>query len=204
MTPALSVIIPCFNHGQYIQEAIDSVLQIKNIGYEIIIIDDGSTDPFTISKLHELKETGFTILSQHNSGLAHTRNKGIEAASGKYILPLDADNKIKPEYIYKALPLLESDEFDIVYSKPLFFGTYSSGRHYKTRPFEIMDLIVENYIDACAVYKKEVWEKLNGYDTTMPYPGQEDWEFWIHAFAKKCAFKFLDEELFYYRIETIP
>ena len=203
MAPVLSVIIPCYNHGRYIQEAIDSIPADKEDKYEIIIVDDGSTDSLTIRKMHELKKSGYTVISQQNSGMpACTRNTGISAATGKYILPLDADNKISPEYIYKALPHLESGEYDIVYAKPVFFGSVSPERQYITRPFNIVDLLMVNYIDACAVYRKEVWEQLNGYDIHLPYPGNEDWEFWIHAFTKGFRFKFIDEELFYYRIEN--
>ena len=201
MIPSISVVIPCFNHGHFIQEAIDSVLAVNGIDYEIIVVNDGSTDAATIRKLEELEAAGIRVLSHANSGLGFTRNRGIEAARGKYILPLDADNKINPEYIYKALPLLESHACDIVYAKPRFFGNVATDRLFFTRPFRITELAVVNYIDACAVYRKKVWEQLGGYDARMPYPGQEDWEFWIHAYAQGFAFTFLDEELFYYRVE---
>lgn len=200
--PVLSVVIPCYNHGQYIQEAIDSVLAYKGSDYEIIVVNDGSTDDLTIRKLQELEQAGYRVISQQNSGLATTRNVGIKAASGRFVLPLDADNKIKTAYIEKALYLLERDECDIVYAKPAFFGNLYAGREYTTRPFNIQEMMVENYIDACAMYKKEVWESLKGYDTAMPIPGQEDWEFWIHAFTKEYRFRFLDEELYYYRVAT--
>lgn len=197
----LSVVIPCFNHGHFIQEAIDSVLAVKGVTYEIIVVNDGSTDDYTIRKLEELRAAGICVLSHANSGLGFTRNKGIEAARGKYILPLDADNKIEPGYVYKALPLLESNACDIVYAKPHFFGTVATDRLFFTRPLRIKELAVVNYIDACAIYRKKVWEQLSGYDIRMPYPGQEDWEFWIHAHAQGFAFAFLDEELFHYRVE---
>lgn len=198
--PVLSVIIPCYNHGHFIQEAIDSVLALNGIAYEIIIVNDGSTDAYTVDKLHQLQAAGFTVLSHANSGLAFTRNRGIAAASGKYILPLDADNKIKPEYVYKAIPLLESGTCDIVYARPVMFGNVNAQRAFAAKPFTILDLTIANYIDACAVYKKEVWTVVGGYDTEMPYPGHEDWEFWLSAYIKAFGFKFINEELFYYRV----
>lgn len=198
--PVISVIIPCYNHGHFIQEAIDSVLDVKGIDYEIIIINDGSTDAYTINKLHQLQAAGFKVLSHANSGLGFTRNAGVQAALGKYILPLDADNKIKPEYIYKALPLLENGSCDIVYARPVMFGDMHAERKFTVKPFDILDLSIANYIDACAVYKKEVWTSVGGYDTQMPYPGHEDWEFWLHAYTKSFRFSYIDEELFYYRV----
>ena len=198
----LSIIIPCFNHGAFIQEAINSVLALKGIVYEIIIVNDGSTDAGTIRKIEELERAGFQVLSHTNHGLAYSRNRGIEAAKGTCILPLDADNKIKPEYVYKALPLLEGNDCDVVYAKPAFFGNVTRERLFATRAMNISELSMLNYIDACAIYKKSVWQQLNGYDRHMPFPGQEDWEFWIHAYTKNFRFRFIDEELFYYRIEA--
>ena len=196
----LSVIIPCYNHGQYLQEAIDSILAYKNQPIELIIIDDGSTDMYTVRKIEELKTLGFMVIQQTNAGLAKTRNAGIAIAKGKYILPLDADNKIKVAYIEKALQLLESNKCDIVYAKPHFFGDVTDDRKFRTKQFIGTDLIFGNYIDACAIYRKEVWIKNSGYDALMPFNGVEDWEFWLNSYFNGFKFHFIDEELFDYRI----
>ena len=200
VAPILSVIIPCYNHGHFIQDAIDSVLELKNIDYEIIIIDDGSTDLLTIEKLNELKLSGFNVVSHKNSGLAYTRNAGIQLAKGKYILPLDSDNKIKAEYVEKAIPILENKEYDIIYAKPIFFGELLKGRLFKTFEFNLEELLVGNYIDACAIFKKEVWVKNEGFDAKMPIQGSEDWEFWLNAASNNFKFYFIDEKLYYYRL----
>ncbi|MGO4876831.1 glycosyltransferase family 2 protein [Pedobacter psychrotolerans] len=196
----LSVIIPCYNHGQYIQDAIDSVLTYNDQPIEIIIVDDGSTDICTINKMKELKSLGYHVIQQENSGLAKARNIGIKQATGKYILPLDADNKIKADYIRKALPLLESNECDIVYAKPFFFGEVTDDREFSSHVFVGTDLIFGNYIDACAAFKKEVWINNGGYDDKMPYQGVEDWEFWLNSYFNGFRFFFIDETLFEYRI----
>lgn len=196
----LSVVIPCYNHGQYIQDAIDSVLSYKDQPIEIIVVDDGSTDSITIRKMIELKEDGFHIVQQPNSGLAKARNTGISIAAGKYILPLDADNKIKADYIRKALPLLEANKCDIVYAKPYFFGDEIKSREFETKSFNGPALLLGNYIDACAVYRKEIWIKNKGYDYNMPFQGFEDWEFWINSYFRGFKFQFVEEELYEYRI----
>ncbi|KQN30881.1 hypothetical protein ASE92_19275 [Pedobacter sp. Leaf41] len=196
----LTVIIPCYNHGIYIQEAIDSVLTYQDQLIEIIIIDDGSTDVFTINKMEELKSLGYHIIKQQNSGLSFSRNVGIAAAKGKYILPLDADNKIKANYIRKALPILDNNIADIVYSKPLFFGDVTEDRIFEPKEFDGTDLIFGNYIDACAIYKKEVWIKNNGYEENLPIQSLEDWDFWLNSYFNNFRFKFIDEELFEYRV----
>lgn len=196
----LSVIIPCYNHGVYMDEALDSVAACKGVEYEVIIVNDGSTDAFTIKKLEELSGKGYQVISHTNHGLAYTRNAGIRAAKGKYILPLDADNKVKPDYIIKALQVLDKNEADIVYAKPEFFGDVNESRMFACGPFNARELFFSNYIDACAVYRKSVWQSVNGYSEGMPFQGHEDWEFWVHAHTKGFRFYFIDEPLYYYRI----
>ena len=196
----LSVIIPCYNHGLYIQDAVDSVSECRDVDYEIIIIDDGSKETGTIEKLHQLKSQGLQVITQPNLGPASARNAGINNAKGKYILTLDADNKIHPNYIKKAIKELESGNYDIVYGKPIFFGEDINERKFKVGAFTGNDLFINNSIDTCAIFKKEVWTVLGGYDAKIPYHGNEDWEFWLHAFTKGLKFKFLNEDLYYYRI----
>ncbi len=200
--PLVSIVIPCYNHGAYIQEALDSI-EIDKIVYpvEIIIVDDGSSDPKTLEKLESLKADGYQVIFQKNGGPASARNTGVNMSKGAYILPLDADNKISPDYINKAIPLLLEPGIDIVYAKPIFFGDLSQKkRQYKVRKFDDLDIVTGNFADACALYKRTVWDKNGGYDTNIPYNGFEDWEFWINAASNGFKFHFLNEQLFYYRI----
>ena len=201
-TCMLSVIMPCFNHGKYLQEALDSI-QKEKVAYpfEVIIVDDGSTDAFTLTKLEELKAHGYIVIHQKNAGPAAARNTGVANAKGKYILPMDADNMITPEYINTGIAILEKGEYQVTYCTPVFFGdTGAASRAFKSQPFDITELLAANYIDNCAVYLKEVWVKNNGYDTSIPYWGHEDWEFWINAFANGFKFYFITQKLFHYRI----
>jgi len=199
---SVSIVIPCYNHGQYIQEALDSIdVEKINCDIEIIIVDDGSSDTITLEKLENLKKLNYTVIHQTNGGPGKARNTGIKVAVGKYILPLDADNKISPDYINKALPVLEKNEADIVYAAPQFFGdTKIKNRQFKVRPFDDLGLVTGNCADACAVFKKEVWEKNGGYDEAMPSYGFEDWDFWISASKNNFVFHFINEKLYYYRI----
>lgn len=196
----LSIIIPCFNHGPYLDEVIGSIKTISDIKYEVIIVNDGSTDAFTLTKLKEMETQGFTVISHQNSGPAFSRNAGIKVARGTYILPLDADNKVLPTYIVKGIKILQGGQFDIVYGNPIFFGEGTIAREFETKNFNIGDLFISNYIDTCALYKKEVWEKTGGYDPKLPFHGQEDWEFWINASSKGFKFYHIDEGLYYYRV----
>jgi len=198
----ISVIIPCFNDGAYLSEAVDSVLRYQGKDVEIIIVNDGSTDHPTLAILENLKNEGLQVISHANKGLAYSRNRGIKAAAGQYILPLDADNRILPDYISKSVALLDSGSADIVYAKPLFIGEDLPERKFQTKGFDGFNLLSGNFIDACAVFRREVWEKTGGFDQGMPFAGSEDWEFWLSSFLSGYKFVFIDEQLFEYRIRS--
>lgn len=199
MTPVLSVIIPCYNHGLYIKEALESVaLCTDTTLYEIIIVNDGSTDHYTIQVLKELENEGYRIIHQANLGLGTARNNAIKAARGKYILPLDSDNRIHPDYIYESINVLNKNpEVGVVYSDAQRFGEQNCKRI--VGPFNLQKLMLDNYIDACAVFRKSAWEKLNGYDTHMPVMGYEDWDLWLRFALDGQHFYYINKALFDYR-----
>ncbi|HZX58686.1 MAG TPA: glycosyltransferase family 2 protein, partial [Mucilaginibacter sp.] len=196
----VSVIIPCYNDGQYLKNAVASVVNIKSPGIELIIVNDGSSDPETLLLLDSYTAEGLKVLSHENRGLAYTRNRGIREAVGEYVLPLDADNIIKPGYIEKGIELLDSQPFDIVYAKPFFLGEDLPERKFEPHDFIGQDLFWGNYIDACAIYRKAVWEAIGGYDEKMPYQGYEDWEFWVNSYLSGYRFKYIEDELYGYTI----
>jgi glycosyltransferase involved in cell wall biosynthesis len=200
MLPKISIIIPCYNHGQYIREAILSVEECsdKNL-YEIIIVNDGSTHEPTNDVLQQLAGEGYHIINQPNQGLGVARNKAIKEASGEYILPLDSDNKIRPGYIYESIKLLdEQPGIAMVYGDAEYFGE-KKGIH-KTGEFNLQKIMLENYIDACAVYRKSVWKALGGYDENMPVMGLEDWDLWLNMAFNNYSFHYINEVMFDYRV----
>ena len=95
--PKVSVIIPCYNAGEWIDEAVDSVLSQTYKDYEIIIVNDGSSDPLTQEKLRSYESSSIQVIHQENKGPAAARNTGIRSARGEYILPLDADDMLVPD-----------------------------------------------------------------------------------------------------------
>ncbi len=121
----VSVIIPVYNPGNYLLEAIESVYASDNldkINYEIILVNDGSTDKYTLMILNALKsKEHLTIIDQKNQGPAAARNTGIRHSSGKYLLFLDADNKIRSKFIQTAIKILKNDKADIIHGNPHFF-----------------------------------------------------------------------------------
>ena len=200
MNPRVSIIIPCYNHGQYIREAIDSVEKVTDKSlYEIIIVNDGSKDKYTIEMMDKLAAEGYQVINQANQGLGRTRNNGIRLAKGDYILPLDSDNRIRPEYIYESIKILDSNpEIAMVYGDAEFFGDKS--KRHVVGEFNLQNMMVENQIDACAVYRKSVWEAVGGYDEKMPIMGYEDWDMWMNMTFKHYKFHYVPEILFDYRV----
>src|SRR5882724_10030009 len=94
----ISVVIPCYNHGAYLPEAISSVFKLNRDDVELIVVDDGSTDELTCKEINLLVGKGIKVLRQSNKGLGAARNAGIKIARGEFILPLDSDNRIQESY----------------------------------------------------------------------------------------------------------
>lgn len=199
--PVLSIIIPCYNHGIYINDALQSIAALSGeaVPYEIIIVNDGSTDALTVQVMNDLSAQGYTVINQPNQGLGATRNNAIRMAKGKYILPLDSDNKLCKPYLTTAVDLLEKDSsISIVYSDLQRFGEDTAIWH--RGEYNLQRLMLYNYIDACGVYRKSLWEEIGGYDEKMPVMGFEDWEFWLRASFAGYKFHYLQEIGFEYRV----
>ena len=201
MEPVLSIIIPCYNHGDFLADALASVAMYsrKSI-YEVIIINDGSTDRKTNEFINSLKTDGFQVIEQENKGLSSARNIGIKASNGKYILLLDADNKIRPDYIDKGIKILDTKpEIGIIYGDSLHFGELDKKN--KVGKFKIKKLLIDNYIDACVVMRKEVWIQAKGYDTNLT--ALEDWDMHLSAYELGWQFHYVPEIMFEYRFRKV-
>lgn len=198
--PRVSIVIPCYNHGKYISDTIQSIERISdNSLYEIIIINDGSTDISTNDILSRLSEDGYNVIFQKNAGLATARNNGISIARGDYILPVDADNMIRPEYVEKGITVLDNNpDISIVYGNAQKFGV--ENEILLQGPYNLQKLMISNYIDACAIFRRNVWESNSGYDRNMPYTGIEDWDLWLNASFNGFKFHYINEVLFDYRV----
>src|SRR5689334_4556346 len=193
----VSVIIPCYNQGQYLDEAVQSVLGQTCEDFEIIIVDDGSTEEDTRRILDGYKRPKTRLIRTTNKGLANARNTGIDASTGKYILPLDADDKIGLTYLEKAVALLDLNEnIGIVYSKADFFGDVSGS--WDLPRYHFPDILYGNLIFCSAFFRKCDWAKVKGYDPCMIY-GWEDYDLWLSLIALGKEVVCIPETLFFYR-----
>jgi glycosyltransferase involved in cell wall biosynthesis len=197
--PLVSVIVPCYNLGVYIGEAIGSVLNQPYENVEVIIVNDGSTDD-TERILNEIKHSKVQVIHTRNQGLSAARNTGILNSKGKYILPLDADDKISDSYITEAVSVLENDnQLGIVYGGSCYFGDLEGSQQLET--FDMERMIFYNQIYCSAFFRRSDYDKTNGYDTGMIY-GWEDWEFWLSILKMGRKVHFIDKPCFYYRIRN--
>jgi glycosyltransferase involved in cell wall biosynthesis len=195
----LSVVIPCYDLGELLVEALASAERSAPASgsCEVIIVNDGSGQPRTLEVLGVLRDAGYRVIDQPNSGLAAARNRGIQEARGRIILPLDADNRLLPGYPAAALRAFAADpEVGVVYGDRLDFGL-RAGRT-EVPELDLGAFLWANTIDACAAYRRRVWEECGGYDAGALV--WEDWELWIAAAEKGWRFHRLPEPTFEYRV----
>ncbi len=195
----VSIIIPCYNDGATLDEAIASVQHQTWKETEIIIIDDGSDDPETIQAIETLQFPRKTVLHTSHIGPSAARNRGITASNGSYILPLDADDIIEPTYIEKALEILNGNEkIGAVYCHADLFGEANG-------PWELPDYsfeseLLDNCVFVTALFRKQDWEKIGGFSEDF-HAGMEDYDFWLSMLELGKEIYQLPEVLFHYRIK---
>ena len=197
--PTVSVIIPCYNQGEYLHEAVESVRSQSLKNLEIIIVNDGSDDETTPQICTALEGPGVKVLNTANQGLAAARNYGIAESKGQYILPLDADDKIGPNYIKEAATILnEEPDIAIVYCKAQLFGAVNTP--WLLPEYSLEEMLKNNVIFCSALYRRSDWELVGGYDSGMIY-GWEDYDFWLSLIEKGRKVLQLPEVHFFYRID---
>ena len=196
----LSVVIPCYNHGQYLMEALQCFPDYHDQNqYEIIIVNDGSTDEVTLESLQKAEALGFKVLHQDNQGLSSARNNGIKNSVGDYILPLDSDDQISVELIYESIDILDNyPEYSVVYSNGNYFGAKEGP--WIIGEFNLQRLMLWNYMHAAAVFRRSAWEQAGGYDINLNHLGFEDWDLWLSIAFSGGKFYYLNKNLFSYRI----
>jgi glycosyltransferase involved in cell wall biosynthesis len=185
-----------------LREALASVEQVRNENViDVVIVDDGSSEAETTRILDELAKTGHCVVSQPHRGFGAARNAGIRLAKGEFILPLDSDDRLRDVYLNDGVFLLKNNpRLGIVYSDAEYFGE-RSGR-WQIPEFDLLSLIRGNFTDACALFRKKVWEEIGGYDERMPWMGWEDWDFWLRAAYYGVAFVHLPKVGFDYRVRN--
>ncbi len=199
--PDISVIIPLYNQADFIEEAIESLSRQTFKNFEVIVVNDGSTDN-SLDVINDLakkyKNLDIKVINQKNCGLSCARNRGIKESKSSLILPLDADDKLSKDALEEYLKAFKESKADIVIADTQNFGEYTSiGERWRAN---FLLLPYENQFNYCALYKKSVWQEVGGYKLNMD-GGYEDWEFWISCYERGFKFHFVKKPLFYYRVK---
>jgi glycosyltransferase involved in cell wall biosynthesis len=197
--PRVSVVIPCYNQGGFVREALDSVIAQTWQSWEVIVVNDGSTDG-TREALEAIDQPAVRVIHQENRGLSEARNAGVRAARGEYFLPLDADDRIHPEMIETCARVLLADPaLGFCYTDIATFGEES--RVYRHAPYNFHRQLQFNDVTVCALVRRRAWEAAGGYDPRMT-DGAEDWDFWIRCGARGWHGRLVPRPLFRYRVRA--
>ena len=207
----VSIIIPCYNYDKYLVEVVNSILLQKvnpEVILETIIVDDCSTDKSLLiaQEIAKRFESVKVIHNEVNKKLPATRNIGIKSSNGRYIVCLDADDKVPHNYIQANFNNLSSRNLDISYTDLQCFG--DSNKTFAWPEFDLMKLRKSNYIHSSSMFKRTVWEQVGGFDERFIL-GSEDYDFWLMAVKKGFKIGKCNDTLLWYRrteqsmIETI-
>lgn len=197
----LSVVIPYFNMGQYIEECVQSILKGAIGKTEIIIVDDGSTEDASLFALKEIEEKyPVQIYHKNNEGLAVARNFGAEMATGDFIAFLDADDVVAESYYRKAVRLLSA------YSNVHFAGCWSNYSGKVTGCWPAFNpepplLLFHNLVSSTLVFRRDSFLGYGKNDPQFEY-GMEDWDSVISMIGNDCGGLVLPEPLFNYRVRS--
>lgn len=199
MDKKVSIIIPCYNQGKYVSDAINSALKQTYKNTEIVCINDGSTDNSSkIIKTFADKYKNILFIDEPlNKGIISARNTAILSSNGEYILPLDADDTIEPSYVEKAVKILDTKpDIGIVYCKVKLFGRINKNADLKS--FDKSSFLYQNCIHNTAMYRKKDFIEVGMYKDNMKY-GAEDYDLWLSLVEQGFSVYQMDEFLFNYR-----
>lgn len=198
--PLISIIMPVYNGEKFIQEAIDSVFAQTVNDFELIVVDDGSTDA-TLAILEAYGDR-LTVLRQQNSGHAAARNAAAKLSRGQWIAMIDADDLWHPEKLAQQLSV--ANNADVIYTAALNFEdssrvdntTFADGNCHNGDVFD--QLVVDNFITHSSILmKRDAFLKSGGYDESLKTTC--DWDLWLRMSASGCRFQGTPAPLTHYR-----
>lgn len=194
---SFSIVIPSYNQQEFLPDAIESALEQKKDGKQIIVVDDGSTDnSLKIAQSYPVK-----VISQVNKGLASARNTGIMNACGEYILPLDADDILMPDCLEKMSAAIEATHADIIAPSFKNFGVLNEPVILHPQPTLELMRDVGNMLPYFCAIKREALLECGGYSPRMTW-GYEDFHLWFDLFMRGKTLVVLKDILVLYRTKS--
>ncbi|HKT81961.1 MAG TPA: glycosyltransferase [Vicinamibacterales bacterium] len=203
--PDFSVITPAYNAEAFVAEAIESVLAQTHGDFELIVVDDGSTDrTVEVVGRYSASDPRVRLLQQANRGVSAARNTAIRVSCGRHVALLDSDDRWMPSFLMRLRELFAShSELDVISANALNLGGQWDGQPWKAAPLDLQPVSlaklieVESSICITAVMKRRVAELIGGFDESLRR--NEDYDFWLRAALAGCRLAFWGEPLAYYR-----
>lgn len=184
--PLISVIVPFYNSEKFIEQTIKSILNQTFPSYEILIIDDGSTNKIALEKLEQIKELDkrIKVFHKQNEGLATTRDYGASKSDehARYLMFIDDDDLIEPTFLECGFWTLETNKDAAwAYSDSLGFGAieYTWNKYFSSEKMK-----KENDLVSAALVRKTDFFLVNGYNLKEKAVN-EDWNFWLKLLSKE-------------------
>jgi glycosyltransferase involved in cell wall biosynthesis len=195
--PAVSVVVPCYNGGRFLDGLMVSLARQTFRDFEVVIVDDGSTDPQTLSKLAAIGDRA-RVVHQDNRGPSAARNAGVRAARADILFMLDCDDTIEPSFLAETVAVLRAALPDV---GMVFTDLRLAGAEVGIVPryFNRFDLLFTNTLSSGLVLRKDVCLAVGGYDETMR-EGYEDWDFSLRLAAAGYRGIEVEKPLYVYRI----
>ena len=192
---SISVIIPVYNRPQQVKRAINSVLRQSYSNYEIIVVDDGSTDE-TPEILAEY-EGEISIFRTRNNGVSAARNYGVDKAQGSYVAFLDSDDEWKPKKLHRQIEFMIKENWKISQTDEVWIrnGSFLNKKEKHKKPegdIFIPSLKLCTVSPSAVMMKKSRYEQYGGFDETLPVC--EDYDLWLRM-AVREKFGLLNEKL---------
>jgi peptidoglycan/xylan/chitin deacetylase (PgdA/CDA1 family)/GT2 family glycosyltransferase/SAM-dependent methyltransferase len=198
MTP-IAVVIPCYNLGRTLEEALDSLLEQTRPADEVVVVDDGSTDLYTRQVLAAVDRPRTRVLRTPNRGLPAARNHGVRLTTSSYVVTLDADDKLTSSYLEKTAGFLDNNpDIGFVSTGIQAFGEV---RYNWTPPScSILNALTRGSAHPASMFRRELWNSVGGFDEVSPIHGVEDVDFWLSALIAGYQGAVIAEPLLLYRV----
>jgi len=181
--PVVSVIIPCYGQAMYLPEAIESVVAQTDPSWEAIIVNDGSPDDTAVVARRLVAVHGPRIrhIEQSNARVSAARNAGIRVAAGRYILPLDADDRLAPTMLERTVAVPKAEpRVSVVHVQVMRFEGVTEESTSGKVDYDPDVLAIWDFVAVSSLFRREVWTACGGYRTDMVW-GYEDWDFCLPA-----------------------